>query len=204
MNHLDTIVVAMAVSYAVLGALLLIVLLRARLGWVIKAAAIVVTSGFYVGDFVAARALLGWATGDRPPHYFKLLQARIVEPDALTGDRGAIYLWVEALGPDNRPIAAPRAYRLPYTAPSAEKTDAAMRRIAEGRPVGGLTDDLGRGVGALGDPVKPHVNGETSIETGGGDPSGGEMQGDQSGAEGVAFLPLLPPRMPPKDRPGLQ
>lgn len=200
MSGLETTVVAMAVAYAALGALLLALLVFARLDWRLKAAAVVLTSVFYVVDFLGARALLGWASPDRLPHYFKLLQARVVEPNALEGERGAIYLWVEALGDDNRPVAAPRAYRLPYTVPAAERTDAALRRLAEGRPQGGLTDDTGRGVSALAEAVKPHVNGETSVETGGGDPSEGEVQTDAHGTEGVSFMPLLPPRMPDKDR----
>ena len=43
------------------------------------------------------RSLLGWATPDRLPAYFKLLSARIVEPHSLEGDPGSIYLWVEEL-----------------------------------------------------------------------------------------------------------
>ncbi len=203
MSDTGLVVLVLAASYAVLGAVLLALLVYARLDWRLKAAAIVLTSVFYVVDFAGARALLGWASPERLPHYFKLLQARVVEPDALAGETGAIYLWVEALGDDNRTIAAPRAYRLPYTVPVADRTDQAIRRLAEGKPQGGLTDDTGRGTGVLADTVKPHVNGETSIETGGGDPSDGALQGDTSGTEGVAFLPLLPPRMPAKDVPHL-
>lgn len=203
MTGLETVVVAMAAGYAVLGAVLLALLVYARLAWPIKAAVIVLTSVFYVVDFLGARSLLGWASADRLPHYFKLLQARIVEPNALEGERGAIYLWVEALGDDNRPISAPRAYRVPYSAHEADKTDAALRRLSEGKPQGGLTDDNGRGQGVLADPSKPHVNGEISIETGGGDPGSGDLIDSARGAEGVTFMPLLPPRMPDKDQPRL-
>jgi len=62
------------------------------------------------------------------------LQARIVEPHSLEGDPGSIYLWVEALGEDNRPNGVPRAYRIPYSDKLAEKTDKAASEIAAGRP----------------------------------------------------------------------
>ena len=98
----------------------------------------VVTSAFYIASFVGVRGLLGWASVDRLPAAFKLLQARIVEPHSLEGDPGSIYLWVEALDEDNRPSGVPRAYRIPYSDALAEKTDKAMRRnrrrASAGRP----------------------------------------------------------------------
>ena len=46
MTDFDTIVLALAIAYAVIGALLLLLLVYARLPWPAKAAAIVVTSCF--------------------------------------------------------------------------------------------------------------------------------------------------------------
>ena len=111
-------------------------LVYARLHWSAKAVAIVVTSAFYMASFVGARGLLGWATVDRLPATFKLLQARIVEPHSLEGDPGSIYLWVETLDEGNRPSGVPRAYRLPYRDALAEKTDKAIGEIAAGRAAG--------------------------------------------------------------------
>ncbi|MFX7804446.1 hypothetical protein ABTK17_19325, partial [Acinetobacter baumannii] len=87
----------------------------ARLRWQAKAIAVVVTSAFYIVTFLATRSLLGWASVDRLPASFKLLQARIVDPHTVEGDPGSIYLWIEALDEDNRPSGVPRAYRLPYS-----------------------------------------------------------------------------------------
>lgn len=205
MSDLQSVVLALALSYAVVGALLLALLIYARFSWRLKAALIVLTSTFYVFDFVAARTLLGWASPDRLPPYFKLLEARVVEPHSREGDPGTIYLWVEALGDDNRPIAPPRAYQLPFNPVMADKAEQANAAIREGRPQGGLTDDRGLGAGGAANPVKPHVNQEISTETAGGDPSTGELQGAvPTGGDGLSFTPLLPPRMPPKDQPQLQ
>ena len=113
MNSLQSIVLMLAISYALIGALLLAVLVYARLPWSAKAAAVVVTSAFYIASFVGVRGLLGWASVDRLPASFKLLQARIVEPHSLEGDPGSIYLWVEALDDGNRPSGIPRAFRIP-------------------------------------------------------------------------------------------
>lgn len=206
MINQQSVILALAISYAVVGALLLALLIYARFAWQLKAALIVLTSAFYVFDFFAARTLLGWASPDKLPPYFKLLQARVVEPHSQADDAGSIYLWVEALGDDNRPISSPRAYRLPYAVQTAEKAERANAALREGRPQGGLTDDRGLGVGGAADPVKPHVNQEISRETAGGDPaSGGDLLGAApSEGDGLSFTPLLPPRMPPKDQPQLQ
>ena len=50
-----------------IGALLLVVLVYARLHWSFKAVAVVVTSAFYVVSFTEMRGLLGWASADRLP-----------------------------------------------------------------------------------------------------------------------------------------
>jgi len=111
MTNFESVVLALALAYALIGALLLALLIYARLPWPAKAAAIVVTSCFYLVSYIGARGLLGWSSRDPLPARFKLLQARIVEPHSLEGEPGAIHLWVEELGEDNRPSGVPRAYR---------------------------------------------------------------------------------------------
>ena len=77
MTDFDSIVLALAIAYAVIGALLLLLLVYARLPWPAKAAAIVVTSCFYLVSFAGTRGLLGWSSREPLPPRFKLLQARI-------------------------------------------------------------------------------------------------------------------------------
>jgi len=199
-NSLQSVVLTLSVSYALIGALLLIVLIYARLPWSAKAAVIVVTSAFYIASFMGTRGLLGWASVDKLPTTFKLLQARIVEPHSVEGDPGSIYLWVEALDDGNRPSGIPRAYRIPYSDSLAEKTDNAAREIAAGRPQGGRAADFGSGEGGLIEAVRAYITPNAVMDTSGGDPStGGGLIAPRAG-EGVSFAPLLPPRMPPKDQ----
>ena len=200
MNSLQSVVLTLSVSYALIGALLLVVLIYARLPWWAKAAVIVVTSAFYIASFMGTRGLLGWASVDKLPTTFKLLQARIVEPHSVEGDPGSIYLWVEALDDGNRPSGIPRAYRIPYSDSLAEKTDNAAREIAAGRPQGGRAADFGSGEGGLIEAVRAYITPNAVMDTSGGDPStGGGLIAPRAG-EGVSFAPLLPPRMPPKDQ----
>ena len=200
MNSLQSVVLTLSVSYALIGALLLVVLIYARLPWSAKAAVIVVTSAFYIASFIGTRGLLGWASVDKLPATFKLLQARIVEPHSVEGDPGSIYLWIEELDDGNRPSGIPRAYRIPYSDSLAGRTDQATREIAAGRPQGGRAADFGTGEGGLIEAVRAYITPNVVMDTSGGDPStGGGLIAPRAG-EGVSFTPLLPPRMPPKDQ----
>lgn len=199
MNSLQSVILALAIGYALLGALLLVVLVYARLPWRAKALAVVVTSAFYIATFVGARGLLGWASTERLPASFKLLHARIVDPHTVDGDPGSVYLWVEALDEDNRPSGVPRAYRLPYSDTLAEKTHEAERQMASGRAQGGRAADFGNGEGGLIQSVREYILPRAIINTEGGDPSTGEFKAAAQAGDGVSFTPLLPPRMPPKD-----
>jgi hypothetical protein len=198
-SSLQSVIVTLSVGYALIGALLLLVLVYARLPWQAKATAVVVTSAFYVVCFVGMRGLLGWASVDRLPPSFKLLQARIVDPHTVDGDPGSVYLWVEALDEDNRPSGVPRAYRLPYSDALAEKTQHASDQIAAGHPQGGRAADFGTGDGGVIDAAREYILPRTILETSGGDPSTGEFKAAREAGYGVSFTPLLPPRMPPKD-----
>ncbi|KRR26640.1 hypothetical protein [Bradyrhizobium retamae] len=200
MSSLQSVVVTLSVSYALIGALLLIVLVYARLPWSAKAVAVVVTSAFYIASFMGVRGLLGWASIDGLPASFKLLQARIVEPHSLEGDPGSIYLWVEALDDGNRPSGVPRAFRIPYSDKLAQKTDKAASEIAAGRPQGGRAADFGDGGGSLLGAAREYIMPTAIIDTSGGDPStGGGLAAAPRDGDGISFTPLLPPRMPPKD-----
>jgi hypothetical protein len=197
MSSLNSIVLSLAIAYAVLGVLLLVACLFTHLPWPVKAGAIVVTSAFYLVSFFATHSLLGWSTDDPLPPNFKLLGARIVEPHSVGDDPGSIYLWVEAYDRDNFPSGVPRAYRLPYSAKLADKTEAAVKASADGHPQGGRTANTGTGNGGIG---PTEATPTAIVATGGGDPSGGGDQLDPSTAQsqGLVFSPLPPPRMPAK------
>jgi hypothetical protein len=200
MGSLQSVVVALSISYALIGALLLVILVYARLPWAAKAVAVIVISAFYIISFNAMRGLLGWASGDALPASFKLLQTRVVEPHSLEGDAGSIYLWVEALDEDNRPSGVPRAYRLPYSEKLAEKAEHAADQIAAGHPQqGGRAADFGTGEGGIIDAARDYILPKTIIETAGGDPSTGTFNTAPNAGDGLSFTPMLPPRMPPKD-----
>ncbi len=195
-------VVGLSAAYVLLGVLLLLGVARTRLPWAAKAAAVVVTSAFYVVVFLGTEGLLGWSSTAALPARFQLLWARNVDPDPASASPGAIHLWLEALDETNRPSGEPRAYRLPFSAKLAEKVEAALAEIQKGHPQGGRSADLEVG----GDQPAPDG---TTRNPGrgaqpGGDPSDGSpldpafLAGDP---RSVQFAPLLAPSMPSKDAP---
>ena len=173
MTNLVSDVILLSIAYALLGVLLLVICVYARIPWPVKAALIVLTSAYYVVSFFATSGLLGWSSIDPLPPKFKLLAAKIVEPHSVEGDPGAIHLWVEALDDDNFPSGVPRAYRLPYNVHLAEKTEAAIRASADGKPQGGRTADFGNGQGGVSEATAREITPSTITTTGGGDPSSG-------------------------------
>ena len=116
-------ILGLAIAYALLAALLLVIALRARIPWPLKVAMVLVTSVYYCVAFFRIEYLPGWsATAPLPPQ-FQLLWARIVEPNPLDRDPGAVHVWIEDLDAANLPSGQPRAYRLPYTAALAGKVE---------------------------------------------------------------------------------
>jgi hypothetical protein len=135
-------VLAISAAYVVIGVLLLTIGLTSRFAWWVKAAAIVVTSAFFVEAFFATKGLLGWPRAGQLPPRFQLLWVRVVEPDRLSGNPGAIYLWIEEVDDNNVPDGVPRSYRLPYSRPLADRSAKARDEIMSGKPQQGLAEDL--------------------------------------------------------------
>jgi hypothetical protein len=202
-------VVAISLAYAALGVLLLGLGLEARLAWWIKAAAIVVTSAFFVVVFYATNGLLGWpARGALPPR-FQLLWSRVVEPDVRTGDAGAVYLWVEETDENNVPSGTPKSFRLPYSRVLADRSIAARDEIIAGHPQQGLAGDLaGQDEPTGGDqtasdtsraeahPAEAQpITAETRAEPG---VARIDMNAQLAQAEPVRFRAMPPPALPPK------
>lgn len=195
---MTTAVLGISIAYVVMGLLLLGMGLTSRFPWWVKAAAIVVTSLFFIEAFYATKGLLGWPGSERLPSRFQLLWARAVEPDAKIGDAGAVYLWIEELDDNNVPSGVPRSYRLPYSRPLAERSSKARDEIMKGNPQQGSAEDL----------VETPVQQDVKIEAkrAGERPQGVGVVVDAEQAKllqqaqrvefGAMPVPTLPPKLP--------
>jgi hypothetical protein len=137
-----TSLLAISAAYVMVAVLLLSMGFSSRFKWWVKATAIVVTSFFFVEVFFATKSLLGWPGTGQLPARFQLLWTRVVEPDPKISDPGAIFLWVEAVDENNVPSGVPRAYRLRYTKPLADRSMKARDEIMSGNPQEGTAEDL--------------------------------------------------------------
>lgn len=133
---LDTII-WVVLAYVAIAVLLLSLNLTSHWRWWVKATAILVTGGFFVGSYLAIVSVLGWASPDEPPSRFALLATRVVEPDRVSGNAGAIFLWLEELDDNNIPSGRPRSYTLSYTQDFADAVSQAQDLLANGEEVGG-------------------------------------------------------------------
>jgi len=186
---------AISTAYVVIAVLLLVLGLGLRFAWWIKAAAIVVTSLFFVEVFFATKSLLGWPGAGRLPAKFELLWVRVHEPDVKSSMSGAIYLWVEEVDENNIPTGVPRAYELPYSRPLADRALKARDEIMAGKPQAGssagLEDDEAARAGVA--DQKLH-EAQSRTENG---VSGLDIEQLQQAAQ-VQFGPLPAPKLPPK------
>jgi len=133
-----------------------------------------------------------------------LLWARVVDPNPLDRDPGAVHVWVEELDAANIPSGQPRAYRLPYSQTLAAKVEAARDEIMKGHPQGGRAADYGTGMGQAAPEGPSDVSKLRPAAAPGGDPTGGGLLDLSflSGESGnIEFSALPAPILPPKDTP---
>ena len=87
-----------------------------------------VTVLYFWGDDVVHN-LSGWPTPDALPERFSLLAVVIDEPS--TKRTGALYLWINAIE-KGKPVAQPRAYKLPYTKDLHALLNESMKKARQG------------------------------------------------------------------------
>ena len=201
---LQTEIMGLSIAYVFLAALLLVIVLRVRAPWPVKVVTVIVTSIFYCVAFFHIEGLSGWSAAAPLPHQFQLLWARIVDPNPLDRDPGAIHVWIEELDAANIPNGQPRAYRLPYSSALAAKVEAARDEIMKGRPQGGRAADYGTGTGQAAPEGPSDVSKLRPAAAPGGDPTGGgplDLSFLTGESGNIEFSALPVPILPPKDAP---
>ncbi len=120
---------AIVLSFVVLVALCAFALVWSRWPAWLKALLVVGVAGFYFYADDAVHGLWGWPSADALPERFVLLAAVIEEPSAKTA--GALYVWVNAIE-NGKPVAQPRAYKLPYAKDVHALLNEGMKKIRQG------------------------------------------------------------------------
>lgn len=99
--------------YAGLGALVLYVLISARLPLVLRATIVALVTAGYFLTWQTWNDMAGWPARAEMPERFLFHAATVVEPDEERGTPGSIYVWATELT-DDGPVGVPRAYRVDY------------------------------------------------------------------------------------------
>ena len=128
-------------AYILIALLLLSLNLYSKWSWQVKAGAIVITTLFYIVTYISFAPLLGWPTEDSPPNNFRLIAAHVQQPNKITGDEGAIYLWLAHIE-DLSTNSPPRAYELPYSNGLYEKIVVANAKLNKGVPLLGEFEEI--------------------------------------------------------------
>ena len=121
---------AVVLSFLALLLLCTLALLWSRWpGW-LKGLLVAGVAVFYFWADDVAHNLSGWPAADPLPERFVLLAAVIDEPN--TKSAGALYIWVNGIE-GGKPMAQPRAYRLPYAKDLHTLAQRGDEEIAPGR-----------------------------------------------------------------------
>lgn len=135
--------------------------------WWVKAGVMVVTAGVFISAYSVISGLIGWPSPSQLPQRFSLLHTYVEEPDKQRDFAGNIYLWVQEIDDNQIPIAAPRAYVMPYVVET-------MKGVTQSQEM------LDRGEKVLGE-SKTQVT-ETGEKN--GEDNGGEASGDHEANRG--------------------
>ena len=122
-------------AYILLAVLLLSLNIASLWRWWVKLGAIVLTTGAFIGTYMAITGLIGWPSPQAIPGRFSLLATRIVEPDKVSGAPGHLYMWVEAIDDDNLPVSQPRNHEVAYTEQLASALYEAQQKLNSGQAV---------------------------------------------------------------------
>lgn len=149
-------------AYVLVALLLISINLYSNWPWRVKAAAIVITAGFYVITYLSFPPLLGWPTTQQMPERFKLIAIHVEQPDKVLGNEGAIYLWVTRID-DLTSYGPPRAYKVPYSNPLHEAVIKASAKLKKDIPQLGELSEGSMRVDIV-DTNKAGISAESPIE----------------------------------------
>ncbi len=121
--------------YGLLALLLVSLNIFSLWRWWVKAGLMLVTAVAFVGAYTVISGLIGWPSPAQLPQRFSLLHTYVEEPDRQRDFAGNIYLWVQEIDENQVPIAAPRAYVMPYIVDTMKGVTQSQEMLDRGEKV---------------------------------------------------------------------
>ncbi len=141
-------IAGLVAAYVLIGLILLSINLYSNWSWKVKAGTIILTSIFYIVTYLSYPHLLGWPTSENLPERFQLIAAHVRQPNKITGEVGAVYLWVTRIENLASP-SPPRAHRPEYSNELHEmvinansKLNKGIAQLGEAEDHDNIIDDL--------------------------------------------------------------
>jgi hypothetical protein len=197
--------------YGLLALLLLSLNIFSLWRWWVKAGLMLVTGAVFVAAYAVLSGLIGWPSSAQLPERFSLLHTYVEEPDQQRDFAGNIYLWVQEIDANQIPIAAPRAYVMPYIVETMKGVTTSQELLDRGEKVLGesktqVTATSDRPGEDDGEATNDHEanRGQANLSNGGNrsNNSAGSIFGFPAG-QTVNFSPMPAVSMPQKaDLPG--
>ncbi|MES3009150.1 MAG: hypothetical protein V4738_00065 [Pseudomonadota bacterium] len=136
---MSTSLLLLTATYSLLAFLLLCLCFWTRWPVALKVLLICVVTVFYFLAYEYVHGVLGWPAEEAPPKRFVLLAVVVDEPSKERGTKGSIFVWLNGIE-DNRPVAEPRSYRLPYEKDLHSLFSEAMKKNRQGISQMGTTE----------------------------------------------------------------
>lgn len=187
-------ILTLSFAYAMVLAAVVGIFVMQRRRAVLGIAAALLSAGLFVVTYFGIGELRGLPSDSPLPPFFKLLWARVIEPNKMADEPGRIFMWVEELDKDNYPVGVPRAYIVPYSNDLVHQVDAALAQIQDGEQVAGTTEQAEEA-----EDTAERLAEEAARRQQGG-PDAGTV-GDKvlrMDFEGLQFMPLPAPVTPEK------
>jgi len=193
------VILSLSTSYALVAALLTYLVLLTRIHWVLKFLATAATVVAIPLTFWGVGELRGLPSDGEIPSSFRMLWAEVVEPNALQGQKGHVYLWLRRLDSDNFPVGLPRAYGLPYSDELWIKVTEAMGGISQGEQIQGMIDVEGPLLEATSEALAEEVQADLRETRPGGASTAGERISNFDPSMltfGTEAAPITPAKLP--------
>lgn len=116
--------------------------------WWLKALTVVVALWFSTFLWGSLGTIKGWPTTESVPDKYELKWVVIKEPNKITNDPGAIFLWMIDLHAKSKEAGVPRVHEVPYSKELHQQANKAMGKIGKGGKFFGSKDG---GKGGIGD-----------------------------------------------------
>lgn len=133
-------ILTLTAAYALVACLLAFLMLMTQLHWVFKGLATLATVALIPLTFIGVGELRGLPSDGQIPSSFRMLWGQVIEPNALQGEKGHVFIWLQALDAENYTIGQPRAYQLPYSDDLKIKVNDALVKISQGEDIQGKVD----------------------------------------------------------------